>query len=193
MIHSTDNTLMPPLSASAWFSDCLRYRYALERTWDTRLWKVCWLMLNPSTADAFVLDPTIRRCIGFARAWGYGGISVVNLFAFRATDPADMRSEPNPVAEGGNESNDSYILSETWGRKLIAAWGCGGTHLGRDRQVMELLGGRKVECLGVTKDGCPRHPLYVKGDAVPVPYRMSGVESWWDAEKLAGIAGGKGE
>src|SRR5262249_62207047 len=85
------------LRCAAGFSRCGRYRYWLTRTWDAARPAVCWLMLNPSTADAARDDPTIRRCIGLARRWGHGGIVVVNLFAWRAPDPAAPARAPAPA------------------------------------------------------------------------------------------------
>jgi hypothetical protein len=180
-ILDTDPGLMPPCVASARFSPCRRYRYMLERTWDAALPPVCFLMLNPSTADAFTLDPTIRRCIGFARAWGHGGVRIVNLFAFRATSPADMRAETHPVSDPtdhdfnpmiGEGVNDNWIREMSDGVRLVAAWGCGGEHLGRAAQVMEVYGRRRVECLRTTADGHPGHPLYVPATTVPIPFAM---------------------
>lgn len=175
-------TLFPATtSTSAVISLCGRYRYSLTRTWDTRRtvsfsastsWRtgrssskpvVSWLMLNPSTANAFDDDPTIRRCINFSRAWGAGGIVVVNLFALRATNPRALYADP--VGAIGPD-NDTFIREVTAGRRIVAAWGVHGTLAGRDRAVMKLLKGRRVECLGVTNGGNPKHPLYVRGDTV---------------------------
>jgi hypothetical protein len=174
-------TLFPTAARSgAGLSPCGRYRYWLTRTWDPAVPPVCWLMLNPSTADASIDDPTIRRCMAFARAWGAGGIAVVNLFALRATDRRELRRHPHPVAEQGiggthplyENVNDAWIINQSDGRRLIVAWGCEGTHLARDRAVLKLLANRRVECLGVTKDGHPRHPLYLADATLPQPFKM---------------------
>lgn len=153
-------------TSDACISPCGRYRYWLTRRWsDAPL--LAWVMLNPSTADASQDDPTIRRCMGFARGWGYGGIVVVNLFAFRATKPDDVWSEG---AAAVGPDNDRHILEQTRDRRVIAAWGTLGNTYRRDSHVMRLLAGRDVHHIGLTKDGHPRHPLYVPGGAVPSRY-----------------------
>lgn len=146
-----------------------RYRYALQREWDPDAPRVAFVMLNPSTADATQDDPTIRRCIGFARSWGYGALEVVNLFAYRTTDPEALRRVPDPVGP----ENDRYILrARHRARETLVAWGNRGVLLGRDRAVLRLLlrGKGAVRCLGLTQAGHPRHPLYVRGDTIPVPF-----------------------
>jgi len=166
------------IERGATLSECGSYRYALWRFWDHSKPVVCWCMLNPSTADASVDDPTIRRCMGFARGWGYGGIRVVNLFALRATNPAKLAGHPHPVSEPGpyafwENLNDAHIIQQSDGSHLIAAWGTYGGLSQRDRAVMRLLANRRVECLGITKNGFPIHPLYVAGDARPLVYTGS--------------------
>lgn len=128
------------------------------------------LMLNPSTADATLDDPTIRRCRGFAKGWGMGGLVVVNLFAFRATSPAALKSSADPV---GPENDDAIHDAVVGSRAVVAAWGVHGRLLGRADQVLGLLReiGREPMCLGVTKDGYPRHPLYVRRDARLAAFR----------------------
>src|SRR5438874_3143651 len=151
---------------AAGFSACGRYRYWLTRTWDERRPALCWLMLNPSTADAARDDPTIRRCVGLARRWDHGGIVVVNLFAWRATDPVELARAADPVGP----NNDRALRRRAAGLRLIAAWGCRGGLLGRAESVLKLLENRCLECLGVTAAGQPRHPLYVSGDVVPAVF-----------------------
>ncbi len=154
-------------STSAAISLCGRYRYSLGRTWDTAIPPVCFIMLNPSTADAVTDDPTIRRCMGFAKSWGAGGIVVVNLFALRSTDPTVLHRDSFGAI---GPHNDHHILRETEGRHIIAAWGVHGCVAGRDKAVMRILEGRSVECLGLTKAGHPRHPLYVPASMKPVKF-----------------------
>jgi len=116
------------------------------------------VMLNPSTADAEQDDPTIRRCAGFARAWGFGGMTVVNLFAFRATDPARLRRARDPVGR----DNDHHIATAARGAGMVVlAWGVHGALDGRDRVVAALLADVRPRCLGTTRGGYPRHPLYL--------------------------------
>lgn len=134
-----------------------RYRYLLWRRW-AEADSLLFVMLNPSTADAERDDPTIRRCIGFARAWGFGGVEVVNLFAWRATLPRQLAAAKDPVGR----HNDAAILEAVArSRAVIAAWGVHGALRGRDAQVARLLAATRLRCLGVTRDGAPRHPLYV--------------------------------
>lgn len=154
-------------STGAVISECGKYRYQLHRTWDEQVAPVVFVMLNPSTADAKADDPTIRRCCGFAQSWGAGGIVVVNLFGFRATDPKVCKRAADPVGP----ENDGHIEKATWGRRVICAWGAQTWADSRGRAVLKLLGGAmSVECLELTRSGHPRHPLYVKGDVVPCPF-----------------------
>jgi hypothetical protein len=125
-------------------------------------------MLNPSTADAAIDDPTIRRCIGFAKREGCGGLVVVNWFAWRATDPKELYKTTAPIGP----ENRWHIkqAAELCRGPLIAAWGA--NHLVKPllMEIPELTGGRQLMCLGKTKDGAPRHPLYLPTDAPLVPY-----------------------
>ena len=158
------------------------YRYTLTR-WDLtdegvatchRRGYVAWLMLNPSTADAEEDDPTVRRCIAFTRAWGYDHLVVVNLFALRSTDPAALKAHPYPVGEA-NDGIIEYVCGEA--DRIVCAWGTKGGLLGRDRLVLARLRGRNIptEALAITQGGMPKHPLYVRGDTLPVPYGPD----WW--------------
>lgn len=146
-------------------SDCGTYRYRLTRQWGDG--PTCgFIMLNPSTADADIDDPTIRRCIGFAKREGCGGLVVVNLFALRATDPKELARHPFPVGPDWRHWLE-VTLPEIDG-PLIAGWGAQKGIEGQEATILTLLAeaGRKVMCLGVTQNGSPRHPLYVKGDAI---------------------------
>lgn len=135
------------------------YRYLLTREWDPAAEKLTFVMLNPSTADADLDDPTIRRCISFAKREDFGGLRVVNLYAFRATDPKVMKRQPDPVGP----DNDHWIRDAVLGRTVIVAWGANAT-AERALELRTLLAGELVYCLGTTKQGHPRHPLYVRGD-----------------------------
>jgi hypothetical protein len=149
--------------ASAQLSEDGVYRYELTRRWGAGD-PVRWIMLNPSTADANVNDPTIRRCIGFARTWGYEAIVVHNLFALRATNPRELRTHPDPVGP----ENDAYLRDPVAaGWLTVCAWGAHGELNSRaDRALRAITGGGAVPmCLGRTKAGHPRHPLYLRSDA----------------------------
>lgn len=115
--------------------------------------------LNPSTADAIEDDPTIRRCIRFAQDRGYGRLAVANLFARRTPRPAVLRRKSKPV---GRHNNRWLLRLAADSDICVAAWGNAGRHLGRDAEVIALIG--DLQCLGVTASGAPRHPLYVRAD-----------------------------
>jgi hypothetical protein len=118
--------------------------------------------LNPSTADETQDDPTIRRCINFAKAWGYSGLCMTNLFAYRATRPKDLMAAADPV---GCE-NDAHLLAlASEASVIVAAWGANGTHKGRNVEVRRLL--PTLHCLALTKDGHPGHPLYLQKTLIP--------------------------
>jgi hypothetical protein len=161
-----DNTY----SRGAAISDCQRYRYRLWRRWRGEAQSkgdVNWIMLNPSTADADVDDPTIRRCEGFARLWGYGGIVVTNLFAYRATDPQELRNVSAPI---GPLADDALLHVANNAALIVCAWGAHGALRYRAESVLTLLAGHTLHCLHRTKDGHPSHPLYLRGDLTPIPF-----------------------
>jgi hypothetical protein len=148
-------------SRGATISECGLYRYTLWRRWDDGP-SCLFVMLNPSTADAELDDPTIRRCRHFAKREGCGRFAVVNLFAFRATSPADMKAAADPVGP----ANAFHIMGEAGNANLIiAAWGAHGSYMGRDKEVLWMLSHRDIWRLGITKDGHPKHPLYLPNDA----------------------------
>lgn len=147
--------------SGAQLSACGTYRYTLERVWDASLPVAVYIMLNPSTADASVDDNTIRRCRWFAEREGYGGITVVNLFALRSTDPAALRDHAAPIGP----QTDRWIctvLCQDPG-VVIAAWGAHAFAAGRAVDVLRTIAAHDVpvKCLGTTKDGHPKHPLYL--------------------------------
>ncbi|MBK8133391.1 MAG: DUF1643 domain-containing protein [Gammaproteobacteria bacterium] len=146
------------------FSPCRTYRYALWREWIGGEGYAMFVGLNPSTADETQDDPTIRRCIAFAKGWGYAGLCMTNLFAFRATDPKDMKAAADPVGP----ENDAHLLAlANEAGVIVAAWGVHGTYGGRHNAVREML--PALHCLALTKDGHPRHPLYLRKTLTPVP------------------------
>ncbi len=147
-------------------STCGKYRYSLWRIWDNSKKAVAFIGLNPSTADETNDDPTIRRCIGFAKSWGYGGIYMLNIFAFRATDPANLKKAALPVGY-----NNNFYLTERVRESgvAIACWGVHGAYESRGVKVIELLGRGNLFCLGLTRDGHPKHPLYLKKTLTPQP------------------------
>ena len=149
-------------------SDDGRYRYVLGRRWDEALAVCVFIMLNPSTADAAVDDPTIRRCMSFAKSLGCGSLLVGNLYAFRATDPRVLFRATEPTGGAKNDTVLTELLSR--GDVVIAGWGTHG-RAGRVSEVLRLPGAERMTALAVTKAGAPRHPLYVPGAAIPMPWR----------------------
>lgn len=156
-------------------SDDELYRYTLGRRWgalDDRGAAV-FVMLNPSTADATLDDPTVRRCIGFAKSLGCGGVHVVNLYAYRATRPSDLWKAADPVGPENDEIlRGTFRAAHEEMRPIIAAWGANAKPE-RVQQVVRLAGSAPLSALGVTKDGHPRHPLYLRRDATPEPWSLS--------------------
>jgi len=142
------------------YSPCESYRYSLTRVWNPAGSRVLFIMLNPSTATEIQNDPTVERCERRSRALGFGAFRVLNIFAYRATDPRDMRRAHDPVGPG----NDAAILAGLeWADQVICAWGTHGAHLGRGPSVEALLrtSGRELQHLGLSKAGHPKHPLYI--------------------------------
>lgn len=151
-------------------SPCGLYRYRLERRWSDAPALLTFVMLNPSTADANADDPTIRRCMGFARREKFAGIVVVNLYAFRATDPAALWLAADPC--GPDNDNALYRAAREarfYRLPVICGW---GTHGGKNNRPIVLMqqAGADLQCLGRTKGGQPRHPLYVRGGQPLEPY-----------------------
>lgn len=156
--------------SGAILSDDGVYRYALTRQWSPG--KVCaWVMLNPSTADAHEDDATIRRCIGFSKAWGFGGLTVVNLFAYRATDPRELdRLDREGIVSIIGPGNDEYIAAAARDRLTVLAWGAHPLVRLRAQPVIDLVtdSGATVACLGLTARGHPLHPVRLPKSRVPL-------------------------
>ena len=151
--------------SEAVYSPCEQYRYRLTRIWAPGS-KVLFVMLNPSTATELQNDPTVERCERRARALGFGGFLVANIFAFRATNPKVMQRMSDPVGPG----NDTAILDLAGQADfVICAWGTHGLHLNRGMQMEQLLRGtgKAINHLGLTKSGAPKHPLYIRYDQQP--------------------------
>ncbi len=141
------------------YSDCERYRYALTREWAEGE-RALFVMLNPSTATEVQNDPTVERCERRARALGFGGFRVTNIFAWRDTDPRKMRAASEPI---GPENDATILEGATWAHRIICAWGTHGAHLDRGPQVEAMLRATSLPLhhLGLTKEGHPKHPLYI--------------------------------
>jgi len=157
------------IARSAELSECGRYRWWLSRALPgDGQGVVCFVMLNPSTADGKLDDPTIRRCIGFARAWGFGRLSVRNLFALRATDPSELATANDPT---GGERGDNELMAARTADLVVCAWGAHRFARQRAIQAIGMWGKTPLSCLGTTKHGYPRHPLFVRANKELEPYR----------------------
>ena len=153
---------MQYISQKARFSRCRTYRYSLEREWQQGSGRVLFIGLNPSTADHRQDDPTIRRCVCFARDWGFAAMEIVNLFAFRATLPSDLKQASNPVGK----YNDRWIKQAHDRADLtIACWGNDGTIQNRDQEIRMKFS--DLHCINLNRSNQPAHPLYLRASLQP--------------------------
>lgn len=166
------------------FSPCRKYRYTLWREWPLDIFAghegtaqgparresyVQFIGLNPSTADETKNDPTVTRCIDFARRWGFGSMVMSNLFAWRDTLPENMKAAPAPIGP----DNDQWLLELASGAGLVvAAWGNHGKHMGRQDAVKKLLEAIEMKCFLITGQGCPIHPLYQPAARQLIPFKI---------------------
>lgn len=154
---------MKYLDAGAKISKCGKFRTRLWRVWDKSRRTLTWIMLNPSTADGSVDDPTALKCVGFAMMWGYGAIEIINLYDYRATDPKDLEAAGWPSSENNfGEMGFSFIF----GQDVMAAWGA-KAQSSRVDEFLAYWPGVSMQCLGENRDGSPKHPLYVPYLTVP--------------------------
>jgi len=163
---------------SAVISEDGLYRYRLDRWWGDGP-RVVWVMLNPSTADADVDDPTIRRVMRFSKDWGYDGCTVVNVYAWRATKPSDLPDSDEKAAGPWWMKHLTEALDNPFS-PVVVAWGAHGTRAAQE--LASALSKRKafvsppIMCLGTTKDGHPRHPLYVPASMEPIAFVVAAPE-----------------
>jgi hypothetical protein len=163
------------MDKKATISECGRFRYRLGRRWSDGP-TLLFVMLNPSTADADIDDPTIRRCIGFGRSHVFGAIEVVNLYAWRATDPADLRRHAWPVGP----DNDQHIQAAVEASdRVCVAWGASAGESPRPGEVLPVIrgAGRHPFCLGVTRSGHPSHPLYRPAMSILLPFTLDLIDA----------------
>ena len=159
--------------SDAYVSADRRYRYWLTRTWDDTLPVLPWVMLNPSTADHRQDDPTIRRVARFSHDFGYGGLLVMNLFAFRATDPQEMMKADDPIGpENTDWLNELIDRQRAAEQPIVCGWGVFGDFKCRGKEWLRHAAGRGVTLLtlGETASGCPKHPLYLPSEQPLRPY-----------------------
>jgi len=155
------------MEKSAIISSCEKYRYELVRSWASNR-PCCFIGLNPSTADASDDDPTIRRCIGFARDWGCGSLIMTNLYAYRATNPQDMFKARKLGTDIVGPRNDEFLESVMdSGGLIVAAWGAHGNDSLKGKDLIQT---GLLHHLGLNKNGSPKHPLYLRKDTQPQPY-----------------------
>lgn len=161
--------------SSATYSSCERYRYALTRCWEPSGRRALFIMLNPSKATEQHNDPTVERCERRARALGFGAFRVANIFAWRETDPKMLRAADSPI---GHETDRLLQADCNWADQIICGWGAHGAHLGRGGAVELLLRatGRPLYHLGLTKDGHPRHPLYIAYSVKPIHWSAAALD-----------------
>jgi len=153
------------MKSGAWFSEDRQWRYTLWRIWDKEKPSIAFIGLNPSTADETTDDPTVRRCIRFAQKWGYGSMWMLNLFGLRSTDPKMLYEHDDPVGRDNREAVYNICLVM---EKVVLCWGNHGAHLKEGWRLVEQLKkegyGDKLWAFGVTKQGQPKHPLYLPND-----------------------------
>lgn len=165
-------------SAGAEFDVDRIYRYSLHRMWgggSLSDWKTAlWIMLNPSTADEHVLDPTLRRVESFSRRFGFDGFEVANLFAYRSTDPDSIWKESLCGMDVvGPDTDDHLRQAAKRANRIIVGWGRHATAPGRARSVLSLLRHYDLWCLGTNQDGSPKHPLYLASATTLVKFKES--------------------
>jgi hypothetical protein len=166
------------MAMDAELSPCGRYRYWLSRCNETPSSSAIFILLNPSTADAQRDDPTLRRCMRFAGSWGCSRTVVLNLFALRSTNPAVLKTHPDPIGPL-NDGRLVSILETEFNRRnvpepiVVCAWGNQGSLRNRANIVSAKLGPYSAKCFGITNKGQPRHPLYVKSDTALLPFNMA--------------------
>tara|TARA_B110000305_G_scaffold149056_1_gene165446 strand:- start:3431 stop:3898 length:468 start_codon:yes stop_codon:yes gene_type:complete len=153
------------MNRSAVFSSCRKYRYSLTRSWGLEKNFILFIGLNPSIADENNDDPTISRCISFAKDWGYDGLIMVNLFAFRASLPSNLKKEKLPI---GVDNNRHILKNLKTSQLIVVAWGNDGQLLKRDREVLGLI--KNPMCLKINKTKQPAHPLYQKKSQQLIKY-----------------------
>jgi hypothetical protein len=163
----TRTHLKDDAASVAIYSDCENYRYALTRIWDEAAGKVAFVMLNPSTATEVQNDPTVERCERRARALGFGAFRVCNIFAWRDTNPRDMRRAVDPI---GPQNDIAISEACAWADHVVCAWGTHGEHLSRGPEVEALMraSGKPLYHLGLSKAGHPKHPLYISYATQPM-------------------------
>jgi hypothetical protein len=163
---TNQTALFADTSCGATLSECRLYRYQLWRVWDDSKPYLNIIGLNPSTADERTDDPTIRRCVDFAKQWNFGALYMTNLFAWRDKSPAAMKKALEPI---GQDNNGWLIETAAYAGLVMAAWGIHGTFKERDKAVIAML--PKLYCFGTNDDGTPKHPLFLPKDTKAILFK----------------------
>lgn len=167
--------------SGAEFSECRKFRYSLWRIWDERKKGIAFVGLNPSTADEVKNDPTVSRCINFAKRWGYGRMWMLNIFAYRSTDPKNLYGDLCPIGQYNN-LKIVEVCKEV--EKVVLCCGVHGKYTNRFKEVCDLMFDYKIHnklyCFGLTKKGYPRHPLYLPNNIELEKYSFSAVDRFGD-------------
>lgn len=166
--------LLEGVTATARLSSCGTYRYSLTRSWDESQLRVLWVMCNPSTADADQDDQTLRACQDFTRRWGYGSLTVANLFALRSPHPDRLRQHPDPIGPSNDAVLAAAFADVDRYALVIAAWGDHGAYMHRGLIVHRMAErvDRLMHALAFSKVGRPRHPLYLPRTLEPLPWSL---------------------
>lgn len=155
------------MKKDAIIDDSGEYRYMLTRQWGTGNNFINFILLNPSTADHLIDDPTVKSCISIAENNGFDGLYITNVFAFRATQPSDLKKASDPVGP----ENEEYLKKYNKRCNMtIVAWGNHGSFLGGSERVLDIFKGQPLYCLEKNKSGSPKHPLYVQRETKPIRF-----------------------
>jgi len=162
------------IHADAVFDATRKYRYALYRTWDEKKPDVMiFIGLNPSTADETHDDPTVRKCINVAKRDNCGSMVMLNIFAYRSTNPKGLSDVDDPVGRPfNNQAISSHCQGQRW---IVVAWGRHGKYMNREEEVLNLLKGKELLCFFTNKDNSPMHPLYVSLQDPLIPFYIFGI------------------
>lgn len=133
------------------------YRFSLERIWNSSKDNLLFIGLNPSDSDELITDQTVNHMLGVAKSLGFGGLFVVNLFSLISPSPSVMKEHKLPI---GDKTDESIIYFSNQASKIVIGWGSDGVYKNRDKEVMKLLSGLKLYCLGLNSDNTPQHPKY---------------------------------
>lgn len=157
------------INKDGYISSCKKYRYFIEREWDSSLDKAMFILLNPSETGLYEDNPTIRKCMGFSKGLGYGGIYLANLYSYRATNPKELKKvieKKGEIYAQGEKNIEIIKKLEKRSDILILGWGNNAKNFQMSQDILKILDRKKMRCLDITKEGEPKHPLYIRYDLV---------------------------